>query len=331
MPQTPTTRSGGKTPRGGVRGGLTNGLIQVLVVFLISALLFLGALIQYHTALGVEHESTNIGDFVSNIIKEDLKAIRSADIPGAVTRIEGELIHKITDVVGEGKHQSHVDASSEGIINHKDHITASTNTRVATQQQQPTPRQHVLTCPNADLVSYWKFPTKEDAAYVTPYKTDGPTKYVTFEPDVGGWNNIRMQMELVLVFAAATGRTLVLPPDQPMYLLNKGKGHQKAHSFADFFPFDFIRERVPVIEMKEFMENVALKGKLISPKSGKVSYPPSMRSEFVGTDRDDRNLMWEYLRNATSCPPWKGMRDYLVILLLLLPRIVLLELSLMKR
>ena len=31
-----------------------------------------------------------------------------------------------------------------------------------------------------------------------------------------------MQMELILVFAAATGRTLVLPPDQPMYLLNKG-------------------------------------------------------------------------------------------------------------
>ena len=37
-----------------------------------------------------------------------------------------------------------------------------------------------------------------------------------------------------------------------------------------------------------------------------------MRAEFIGTDRDDRNLMWDYLRNATSCP-WKGMRDYLVI------------------
>jgi hypothetical protein len=26
--------------------------------------------------------------------------------------------------------------------------------------------------------------------------------------DVGGWNNIRMQMELVLVFAAATGNII---------------------------------------------------------------------------------------------------------------------------
>jgi hypothetical protein len=41
-------------------------------------------------------------------------------------------------------------------------------------------------------------------------------KYITFEPDVGGWNNIRMQMELVLVFAAVTGRTLVIPPEQAM-------------------------------------------------------------------------------------------------------------------
>ena len=59
-----------------------------------------------------------------------------------------------------------------------------------------------------------------------------------------------MQMELVLVFAYATGRTLVLPPDQPMYLLNAGQGHEKAHSFADFFPFDLINERFPVISME---------------------------------------------------------------------------------
>ncbi len=73
-----------------------------------------------------------------------------------------------------------------------------------------------------------------------------------------------MQMELVLVFAAATGRTLVLPPDQPMYLLTAGKGHQKAHSFADFFPIDHIRQILPVISMEEFMEREALTGESLS-------------------------------------------------------------------
>ena len=53
-----------------------------------------------------------------------------------------------------------------------------------------------------------------------------------------------------MVFAYATGRTLVLPPDQPMYLLNAGQGHEKAHSFADYFPFDLVNERFPVISME---------------------------------------------------------------------------------
>lgn len=47
-----------------------------------------------------------------------------------------------------------------------------------------------------------------------------------FDPDHGGWNNIRMGMETILVFAALTGRTLVIPPKQKMYLLGKDKGEK---------------------------------------------------------------------------------------------------------
>ena len=61
-----------------------------------------------------------------------------------------------------------------------------------------------------------------------------------------------------------------------------------------------------MIEMDEFMRREALKGRLKSPKTGDVMYPPDMRAEFIGTDRDDRNLMWDYLRNATSCPPGRA-------------------------
>lgn len=70
---------------------------------------------------------------------------------------------------------------------------------------------HQLTCPHKDEVTFWKPPTPFDLTYLSPYEQEEDEgsreeRYVTFEPDVGGWNNIRMQMELVLVFAMATGR-----------------------------------------------------------------------------------------------------------------------------
>lgn len=131
--------------------------------------------------------------------------------------------------------------------------------------------------------------------------------------DVGGWNNIRMQMETVLVFAAATGRTLVLPPDQPMYLLDKGKGHQKAHSFADFFPFELIKQRVPVITMQEFMAKEGVTGNLVSKITRNVQLPPGNKTEFIGTEREDRKSMWAYLRNVTYAPRIRCMKEFVVI------------------
>ena len=149
-------------------------------------------------------------------------------------------------------------------------------------------------------------------------------------------------MELVLVFAYATGRTLVLPPDQPMYLLDAGKGHQKAHSFIDFFPFDHIRKRMKVITMEEFMTKEAITGKLhLRPQnmrlyeagliqdkhnidaelrdpldvktSKQVLYPPGNKTNFEGTIREDRWAMWFYLRNVSALPTWKCMYEFVAI------------------
>ena len=58
----------------------------------------------------------------------------------------------------------------------------------------------------AQEMVYWR-DIPSDAAYVSPFKRrTGPKQYLTFEPDQGGWNNIRMSMETVLAMAFAMGR-----------------------------------------------------------------------------------------------------------------------------
>ena len=60
-----------------------------------------------------------------------------------------------------------------------------------------------------------------------------------------------MSAEIVFVIAAATGRTLVLPPPQNIYLLTDITHTQK---FDDFFPLysESLKRRVDVISTKEF-------------------------------------------------------------------------------
>lgn len=48
------------------------------------------------------------------------------------------------------------------------------------------------------------------------------TRYVTLEKDLGAFNNIRMSLECAVAFAAATGRTFVIPPPFPVWNMNTG-------------------------------------------------------------------------------------------------------------
>ena len=67
---------------------------------------------------------------------------------------------------------------------------------------------------------YWN-DIPSDSNFVSPFYDPSRERYLTFEPDGGGWNNIRMAMETVIVMAHAMGRTLVLPPEKRMYLIGK--------------------------------------------------------------------------------------------------------------
>jgi hypothetical protein len=124
----------------------------------------------------------------------------------------------------------------------------------------------------------------------TPYDEQ---KYVLFEPDWGGWNNIRMGAEAVIIFAHATGRTLVMPPDMVFYLLNRNsKQDENQSTFHKFFDFRKIREGMNIISMEEFVENVAKKGLL------KLPFP----KDLLVTQK---TKLYKYIEDSSFMRPWE--------------------------
>jgi hypothetical protein len=155
-----------------------------------------------------------------------------------------------------------------------------------------------------------------DSHYVSPFhiqrsrtnsnpKQQQQQQYMTFEPDGGGWNNIRMAMETVVGLAIATGRILVLPPEQRMYLLGQGHGKLKTHfSFMDFFPMKELandNDGLTIITTEEFLDTVAMTGQLYDKYNGMVSFPPENRTNWDGLDVKP---LKEWLRNVTYTPLW---------------------------
>lgn len=90
-------------------------------------------------------------------------------------------------------------------------------------------------------VIYWRDVPADQALSGPPLalsKSDGQKsseeQFLTFEYDIGGWNNIRMSVECMFVFAHVTGRTIVLPPAQQLYLVSKEYEKRRAFGLADF-------------------------------------------------------------------------------------------------
>jgi len=162
----------------------------------------------------------------------------------------------------------------------------------------------------AEMV-YWK-DIPEDASYVSPFREAGPaTKYLTFEPDEGGFNNIRMSMETAVAMAHAMGRTLVMPPDQRMYLLGKTDKHSKnTLSFEDFYHFDSValeHAGVEVISTEEFLEREIISGNIRHPETGEIMHPPQNRTDWHGIGSYHSETFKEFagfLRQAGISSTW---------------------------
>ncbi len=116
------------------------------------------------------------------------------------------------------------------------------------------------------LLEYW---VSSDPPRVDALPQSRAGYYLTFDVDPGGLNNIRMAFEYVAALAAVTGRTLVLPPSQPWYLLHSGPIHTGAGggrcSFRDIFDIDALSEVVATTTTDEFIR--AERDRLDIPRS----------------------------------------------------------------
>jgi hypothetical protein len=172
---------------------------------------------------------------------------------------------------GQGKEQAPPALNEEQIK--KDHMVAGLSC-----EKYGGPSDEIA----AEMV-YWR-DIPSDATFQSPFAKSGTEpKYLTFEPDEGGWNNIRMSMETAVAMAHAMGRILVLPPTQEIYLLRNDRRKTKKNKFTfkDFFHFDSIASEhaaVKVIHMEEFLKKEAMTGHLRDKNTGQVTFPPNNKT-----------------------------------------------------
>ena len=108
----------------------------------------------------------------------------------------------------------------------------------------------------------------------------------------------------IKALAFAMGRTLVLPPPQRMYLLEKDKGKQRNRfSFDHFFHMESISNEhagLEIITMEEFLENEAMTGHLLDHDTGLKTFPPmGNRTNWDGASRQEIRALNHWLRTST--------------------------------
>ena len=111
-----------------------------------------------------------------------------------------------------------------------------------------------------------------------------PQKFLSFHTDLGGWNNILMQFEIMVVLAWITGRTLVLPPESRFYLLG-----EQPRLLEDFLDLDALRRHIPVLTAKEFTS-----------------------AARAGHDIASHEAYHDFMRSRSFMPPWNGLENILL-------------------
>ena len=188
-------------------------------------------------------------------------------------------------------------STTDGSI--KEDIQAS---REASQPQSRStngnsPNDSLLDCTkhggpsNAEEMIYWRRESNPFPVQLHPHK------FVTFEMDEGGFNNIRMSLETATALALATGRTLVLPPSQKMYLLET-----QSQGVHDFFPMvDMLP--LPVMTTQEFLEQRRSANRTI----------PFNRTDWEGSSAEEVSRLSSWMRETFVTPDWRPQECVVVV------------------
>eukprot|EP01062_Namystynia_karyoxenos_P006247 TRINITY_DN12180_c0_g2_i1.p2 TRINITY_DN12180_c0_g2~~TRINITY_DN12180_c0_g2_i1.p2 ORF type:complete len:480 (+),score=155.98 TRINITY_DN12180_c0_g2_i1:78-1442(+) len=128
------------------------------------------------------------------------------------------------------------------------------------------------------------------------------TRFLSFEPWNGGWNNRRMSLELAFVLCVLLNRTLVLPPVSNVAMLTDKTGYE------DFFSLSTMRSFVPVLTWAEFAPLVPH----LQPSPGaspdplpcnyRMRNPRAFCQQAAALRRKARVVPWDWLRLVITWP-----------------------------
>lgn len=117
-----------------------------------------------------------------------------------------------------------------------------------------------------------------------------------------------MSLETFIVMGVSMGRTIVLPPEQNFYMLNNNKGKVQ-FTFDDFFYLNETQNEhlgIKIIYMTEFLEEVAMRGKMKNIKTSQPSFPPGNRTNWDKATRQEITKLYKWIgENAfVESTPW---------------------------
>ena len=154
-----------------------------------------------------------------------------------------------------------------------------------------------------DDMIYWS-DLPADSTYKSPFSRDKGSRkqYLTFEQDDAGFNNMRSSMEVIVVLAHATGRTLVLPPKQKINMLGGKNGGEEGWSLNDFFHLDLLakqHEGINIISTEEYLRERTASS---TADADNLPPPPQGRINWDHASKEERKLLASYLREHSIIP-----------------------------